>query len=246
VDDRTRTRRDHEKYLTLIDAIALLHQHQRKIQTVQHGDKTLRYVEATPFDIEVANRLASEVLGRTLDELPPKTRELLTRITAWVDQRCGALAVERAAFRFSRRDIREATQWSDTPLKVHLGRLAEMEYLLVHRGGRGQSFAYELLYQGEGEAGESFLMGLIDVDRLRYDGQRSGQNGDRSGSESDRSGVGPGGVRPRSGGGPSAESGETRRPDEHLRVIQPAIAGNALLAPEEEAPSYRTHRAAAD
>ena len=81
VDDRTRTRRDHEKYLTLIDAIALLHQHQRKVQTVQHGGKTLRYVEATPFDIETANRLASEVLGRTLDELPPKTRELLRKIT---------------------------------------------------------------------------------------------------------------------------------------------------------------------
>lgn len=28
-DAQTRTRRDHEKYLTLIDAIALLHQHQR-------------------------------------------------------------------------------------------------------------------------------------------------------------------------------------------------------------------------
>ncbi|MEI8325975.1 MAG: CHC2 zinc finger domain-containing protein, partial [Betaproteobacteria bacterium] len=30
LDDRTRTRRDHEKYLTLIDVIALLHQHQRE------------------------------------------------------------------------------------------------------------------------------------------------------------------------------------------------------------------------
>ena len=29
LDTRTRTRRDHEKYLTLIDTIALLHQHQR-------------------------------------------------------------------------------------------------------------------------------------------------------------------------------------------------------------------------
>ena len=32
LDDRTRTRRDHAKYLTLIDAIALLHQHQREIK----------------------------------------------------------------------------------------------------------------------------------------------------------------------------------------------------------------------
>ena len=97
----------------------------------------------------------------------------------------------------------------------------------MHRGGRGQSFAYELLYQGEGEAGESFLMGLIGVAKLgsgsNYDEKR------RSGSNGARSGVGPGGVRPRSGGGPTAERGETRRPDEHLRVIEPAIAENALL-----------------
>ena len=31
-DERTRLRRDHEKYLTLIDTIALLHQHQRPIE----------------------------------------------------------------------------------------------------------------------------------------------------------------------------------------------------------------------
>ena len=37
INDRTRTRRDHEKYLTLIDVIALLHQHQRVLRTVQHA-----------------------------------------------------------------------------------------------------------------------------------------------------------------------------------------------------------------
>ena len=35
-DARTRARRDHEKYLTLIDAVALLHQHQREVKTVLH------------------------------------------------------------------------------------------------------------------------------------------------------------------------------------------------------------------
>ena len=44
-----------------------------------------------------------------------------------------------------------------------------MEYLLVHRGGRGQSFVYELLYEGQGDDGKPFLMGLIDVDKLRAD-----------------------------------------------------------------------------
>lgn len=236
--DRTRTRRDHEKYLTLIDAIALLHQHQRPVKSVVHDGKPLRYVEVTLEDIETANRLAHEVLGRTLDELPPKTRELLGRLVAWVDERTAALAMERSDFRFSRRDVREALAWSDTPLKIHLGRLVEMEYLLVHRGGRGQSYAYELLYRGEGDSGSPFVMGLLDVATLDYDASRSGQNAHRSG-------VGPGLVRPRSGGGPGAGNGGSAKPDAHLRAIEQSGDENALLRPTDEAPSYRTHTVAA-
>ncbi len=33
---------------------------------------------------------------------------------------------------------------------MHLHRLEELEYLLVHRGGRGQSFVYELLFERPG------------------------------------------------------------------------------------------------
>jgi DNA primase len=35
------------------------------------------YVETTTEDIRVANRVAHDVLGRSLDELPPQTRCLL-------------------------------------------------------------------------------------------------------------------------------------------------------------------------
>ena len=44
LDARTRTRRDHEKYLTLIDAIALLHQHQRERKTVVRQGQNLSYI----------------------------------------------------------------------------------------------------------------------------------------------------------------------------------------------------------
>ena len=54
--------------------------------------------------------------------------------------------------------------WGDTQLKVHLHRLEELEYLLVHRGGRGQSFVYELLFESKGDGRRSrVLPGLIDV-----------------------------------------------------------------------------------
>jgi hypothetical protein len=50
---------------------------------------------------------------------------------------------------------------------VHLERLVELEYLLVHRGSRGQSFFYELVYDGQGKDGGPFLSGLVDVAALR-------------------------------------------------------------------------------
>lgn len=237
IDDRTRTRRDHDKYLTLIDTIALLHQHQRPIKTVQHNGQAIRYVEVTLDDIETANRLAHEVLGRTLDELPPQTRKLLHLIVELVTDCCKALEMNNSDYRFSRREVREHTNWSDTALKVHLARLAEMEYLLVHRGGRGQSYVYELIYQGEGEQGEPFLMGLIDVEKLAYDENKSGQNGKRSGS-----GQPP--VRGRSGGGQDAKN--RRKPSEDGASGDPddESAEEALIRPKKGNGSYRNHRPA--
>ncbi|MGC1508943.1 hypothetical protein [Ketobacter nezhaii] len=40
-----------------------------------------------PSDIETANRLAHDVLGRSLGELPPQTRRLLMTIESMVKQR---------------------------------------------------------------------------------------------------------------------------------------------------------------
>ena len=162
LDDRTRTRRDHMKYLGLIRTIALLHQYQRPTKNAG----SIAYIEATREDIAMANRIAGEVLGRSLDDLPPQTRRLLVLIEQWVSQECQRLHQTRADFRFSRRDLRQATGWGNTQLKLHLARLQEMEYLLVHRGKRGQSFVYELLYEGQGQDGKPFLMGLIDANQL--------------------------------------------------------------------------------
>jgi post-segregation antitoxin (ccd killing protein) len=144
IDDKTRTRRDHMKYLTLIRSIALLHQYQREVKTVAHNGQALEYIEVTLADIEIANQLAHEVLGRTLEELPPQTYMLLKHIKAMVSMACKKQEMEQKDYRFSRRDIREHTGWSDGQLKIHCSRLTDLEYLLVHRGGRGQSIVVSL------------------------------------------------------------------------------------------------------
>jgi len=170
IDDRTRTRRDHVKYLTLIRSIALLHQYQRPLKSVIHQGRKVQYIEVTLDDIATANRLAHEVLGRSLDELAPQSRRLLMNLEDMISARCQGLKMDRRDYRFTRREIRKYTGWSEFQVRTHLDRLVLLEYVLVHRGGRGQSFVYELLYDGKGKEGEAFLMNLLDVETLKKSG----------------------------------------------------------------------------
>jgi hypothetical protein len=147
-DGQTRTRRDHMKYLTLIRAVALLFQHQREVKVVDHGGESAEYIEATRADVELARRIGDEVLGRSFDELPPVTRKVLEVLEALVAARADAEGIALAEVRFTQREVREASAFGHTQLKVHLKRLAELEYVLAHRGPRGQGFVYELAVVG--------------------------------------------------------------------------------------------------
>jgi DNA primase catalytic core len=234
LDHQTRTRRDHMKYLTLIRAIALLHQHQREVKTAHHDGRAVRYIEVTRDDIAMANRLAHEVLGRSLDELPPQTRRLLGLLCEMVRKRGDAQGLDRSDVRFTRRDVREHTGWGNTQLKIHLRRLEDLEYLLVHAGGRGQSLVYELAYAGDAESDRPVLAGLIDVETLAahaYDAERSGLEGQWSGSS--RAQVGG-----RSGGGRGGSNGENDRKDGSLRTLEGEERQNARLGSEEATRSY--------
>jgi hypothetical protein len=166
----------------------------------QHG-QAIEYIEVTLADIAVANRLADQVLGRSLDELPPQTRRLLLLVDAHVTAECQRLAMERKDFRFSRREVRDATGWGNTQLKIHLGRLEDLEYLAVHRGSRGQGFVYELAYDGKGKDGTPFLSGLIELERLGYEEKKSGVLAGWSGRAAKPSGPSRAEVGGVSGGG---------------------------------------------
>lgn len=161
--DRVRLRRDHVKYLALIDAIALLHQHQRKRQRVDVDGASVAYIEVLPADIALANRLAHAVLGRSLDELPPQTRRVLTALDAWVTEQAGTEAIARQAVRFTRRQVRQALGLSDTQLRVHLERLVTLDYVALHGGKPGQRFSYSLLFDGDAESDVPQVMGLSEA-----------------------------------------------------------------------------------
>jgi len=163
---RTRTRRDHEKYLTLIDTIALLHQHQREPITHNINGREITMLPVTLADIEAANRLAPEVLGRSLDELPPQTRLLLESIKTLIRHKMKTDSTEQTLTLFSRKELREKTGWSETQTRLHLERLESMEYISRRTGRQGSVCKYELLTDANEPAGK-WQVGLLDVEKLR-------------------------------------------------------------------------------
>jgi DNA primase catalytic core len=231
LDEKTRMRRDHVKYLKLIEAIALLFQYQREVKSLTIDGEVVEYVEANLADVALANSLASEVLGRSLDELPPQTRRLLVHLDDLVTSVCAKQGVAREDLRFSRRDVRIATGWGDTQLRIHLDRLAALEYVLVHRGGRGQSFVYELLWRGEGKDGRPFLLGLLDtaalVDPIDEDASSATTTETSRGEE----GHLAGGSRPHRGAFAGGSRGEEDEPD-----LAPRKGLNGFSHEEAETP----------
>jgi DNA primase len=146
-DYMIRTRRDHMKFLTLVQAIALLHQHQREIKSSTRKDKTFQYIEAKAEDVKLALQLVNEVLTPTLEELQTQTHHLLLLLDRMVTEQCQRLEMERGDYHFTRATVRQYSRWGDTQLRVHLRRLEEMEYLIVRHGAPGQKFVYQLNFE---------------------------------------------------------------------------------------------------
>jgi len=136
-----RTRRDHERFLCLIEAVAFLHQYQREGGTTEENDnKGVRFIRATLADYALAYNLAREVLRTTLHELTREGRELWEAAVAYVSSR-----EETDGPCFTRRDLRGFTGWQDYRLRDALAELVEMEYIGVVAGSQGRTYHYRLV-----------------------------------------------------------------------------------------------------
>jgi len=163
--DRLMHRREQKKYLALINSIALLHQHQREIKRATRGNVELEYVEVTIADIALANELARDVLSRALDELAAPVRGLYDELHTLCVKRAEELNCQPDAVQLSRREIREATGWSDWQVRSYCRQLVELEYLYATINGNGRPYVYSLARADEN--GSDGLRGLTDVAEIK-------------------------------------------------------------------------------
>ena len=161
------SRRDHDKYLGLIEAIAFLHQYQRQTRTVEVDGKAVEYIEVTLDDVDKANVLANDVLGQSLDELARPSRLLLDGIYKMVKDISKKQKLPVDEVFFTRRQIRESINWTDWQIRAHISQLEDLEYLLVRFGARGKEYAYALNYKGQGEDNTRFYLNLTPTEEIK-------------------------------------------------------------------------------
>ena len=146
-----RGRRDHDRFLSLIEGIAFLHQLQREIGE----DDGEEYILAAPEDYAIAYDLAAHVFGNTLGDLPKPVADLVAEIEAMLEK--------TSKKDFTRRDVREHTRLPDYLLKRHMRAIEDLEHVEVQRAGRGGSFRYRLV---EGHKSPPVLEGLSSPEAL--------------------------------------------------------------------------------
>ncbi len=146
-----RVRRDFEKLLNLITVIAYLRQNQKELKALPDSTP---YVEADIEDYRIVYDLASSVFSAALDDLPPKSRELLEDIKRYSERVTGCI---------NRKGIRDATGMPEATLRKYIKPLEDNGYLTIIDGGIGGK---TVTYDSNIDTRSAAELGLINPDEL--------------------------------------------------------------------------------
>jgi len=154
-----RGRRDFDRFLSLIEGVAFLHQWQRQLEKVGEEDCII----ASPDDYAAAYGLAASVFDNTLGELPKPVADLVGSIEKMLKQSNRS--------EFSRREVREFTKLPDHLLKRLMRQVEDLEYVYVSRAPSGGSYRYRLQ---AAKQRTSALEGLTTPEELARKSRTSG------------------------------------------------------------------------
>jgi len=165
---RLQMRREQKKFISLVKAITLLHQYQRKTGTLRRADGSqLDYVQATQRDVDLALELGRHVFSRNVDDVSPTGRRLLGEIIKLVTEKHTHMKGQdcnRELFLFevpfTRKELREETGWSETQVRQNVEPLVELGYLGKLSGRQGSACRYVLLDDGKDDP--AFTIDMVD------------------------------------------------------------------------------------
>jgi len=128
-----RTRRDHDRFMDLIAAVAFLRQFQKEKEQA-HGKE---YVACDITDYRIAyDIMIRGVLSATLIELPKSALDLYEALRDMARAGAKKEGIKPHEKTFTQREVREETGYGHTWIKLNLRVLVDFEYIVLSRGGK--------------------------------------------------------------------------------------------------------------
>lgn len=136
--DTTRNRRDSDRFLNLIRAVALLRQYQKEIK--KKGD--IEYIEADIEDYKIAHPLGIKLLASTLSPISDRTRDLAKVVLALPEGKKEEFT--RADVRKQGKEMGVQITSNNNILVKQLESLEEIGAIETIQGGPGKTYKYKL------------------------------------------------------------------------------------------------------
>jgi len=131
-----RLRRDHDRFLDLIACVCYLRQYQKEEVT----EGALSFIRCDLTDYQIAYTIMVEgVLSSTMRELPMAAQALYEEIRKLARSEAESNNLSPTEVSLTQRQIREASGFGQTWVKLTLRQLVDYEYLTIARGGNERS-----------------------------------------------------------------------------------------------------------
>jgi DNA primase catalytic core len=162
-----RSRRDNDRFLSLIEGVAFLHQHQRETGEEDGAG----FIIASLEDYAIGYDLAHLVFAQAGNDAPKPVADFLGKVESVIEAEAARQKSRVEDVWFTRRMIREAVKLPDHLIKAHMRQIEELEYVQVQRAPQGGSYRYRLLPQKKAPA---VIEGLLEPSALAEKYRASG------------------------------------------------------------------------
>jgi hypothetical protein len=157
-----RLRRDHDRFLDLIEAVCFLRQYQKK----NEYEKDFSFISCDIEDYSIAYKIMIDgVMSSTVRELPKGAISLYEEIRTWVKKEASKQKLAAHEISFTQRQVRELSGCSHTWVKLITRQLVEYEYLEIKGGGGQRSKTYYRL-KGDEEIAKADLSMIPTPQRM--------------------------------------------------------------------------------
>lgn len=144
------------KHLSLIQALILLHEQERPKSRQSCAKQNVYSFEITNEKINLANKLAHEILSSGLSNLSSECNFLLLLVEQIVEKNCVLYQLQQSDCHLGFEDIQRYTGWNRLILKSHLKQLCDKKY--IEKCGKGFARVYKLSYIRQKRKVQYFLM----------------------------------------------------------------------------------------